>query len=41
VTEQAGRDDPGPGHYTPVLDRDQPVEPWPPEVLEEDEAGCE
>jgi hypothetical protein len=50
---QAGRDearrrieaDPGPGDGSPVLTRDQLAEAWgvltPPEVVEEDEAGCE
>jgi hypothetical protein len=33
--------DPGPGDGSPVLDSDQPAEPWSPEVLEEDQAGCE
>jgi hypothetical protein len=33
--------DPGPGNDPAALDRDQPAEPWPPAVLEEDEAGCE
>jgi hypothetical protein len=33
--------DPGPGDDPLALDRDQPAEPWPPAVLEEDEAGCD
>jgi hypothetical protein len=33
--------DPAPGDDSPALDRDQPAGPWPPAVLEEDEAGCE
>jgi len=33
--------DPGNGEDWPALDHDQPAEPWPPELLEEDEAGCE